>query len=304
MSQTDKTSKNIKDFFKILFMLSLVIVVYIFKEDISYFITEKIVYKSSNKVLSYNEYYQEYDYAYVQNTDVNKVKNYQELLNIIYTTINSGDDTYTFFCDYEKCRDDVQKIISDGSDVITDINNFVHPYNSFASINIDLTASGKVTITNNKLYNDDMINYVNSYIEKFISENINDSMSTKDKIKAFHDHIVNNTVYDEGNKERSSDAYELLSTGKAICGGYSDTMAIYLTKIGVQNYKITSDKHVWNLVKIDGKWYHLDVTWDDPVASDGNQYLLHNFFLIDTNKLLELDSVEHTFNKDVFKEAK
>ena len=148
-----------------------------------------------------------------------------------------------------------------------------------------------------------MIEYVNGYIDKFISENINDKMSNKDKIKLFHDHIINNTIYDDQNKERSSDAYELLSTGKAICGGYTDAMSIYLTKIGIQNYKITSSSHVWNLLNLDGKWLHLDVTWDDPVASDGNQYLLDNFFLIDTKKLLELDTVEHTFNKEVFKEA-
>ena len=45
-SQSNKSNKNIKDFFKILFMFSLVIIVYIFKGDISYFITEKIVYKN------------------------------------------------------------------------------------------------------------------------------------------------------------------------------------------------------------------------------------------------------------------
>ena len=302
-SQSNKSNKNIKDFFKILFMFSLVIIVYIFKGDISYFITEKIVYKNSNKVLSYNEYFQQNDYSFVQNTDVTKASNYQDLINLIYTIINSGDKTYTFYCNYEKCKEDVKTIISDNSDVITDINNFVHPYNSFATINIDLTQSGKVTVTINKVYDDNMISYVNGYIDKFIKENVTDSMSLKDKIKLFHDHIINNTIYDEAHKDRSSDAYELLSTGKSICGGYSDAMAIYLTRIGVQNYKIVSEKHVWNLVNIDGKWLHLDATWDDPVASDGNQYLLDTFFLIDTKKLLELDTVEHTFNKEVFKEA-
>ena len=302
-SQSNKLNKNLKDFFKIVFMLSLVIIVYIFKNDISFFITEKIVYKDSNKVLSYNEYYQKYDYQYVQNIDSNKANNFQELINILYTTINSGDSSFTFYCNYEKCKEDVKSIISTGNDAITNINNFVHPYNSFANINIDLTMSGKVTITINKVYDENMIEYINNYIDDFIKKNINNNMSTSDKIKAFHDHIINNTVYDEANKEKSSDAYELLSTGKSICGGYSDTMSIYLTRLGIQNYKVSSDNHVWNLIKVDGKWLHLDSTWDDPVASDGNQYLLHNFFLIDTKTLLDLDTVEHSFDKNVYKEA-
>ena len=39
-------------------------------------------------------------------------------------------------------------------------------------------------------------------------------------------------------------------------------------------------------------------------ASDGKQYLIHNFFLIDTNELLKLDSVEHSFDKNIYVEAK
>ena len=80
-------------------------------------------------------------------------------------------------------------------------------------------------------------------------------------------------------------------------------MNIYLNTLGIQNYKISSSNHVWNLVNLDGTWYHLDLTWDDPVASDGNQYLLHNFFLISTDELLNLDTVEHTFDKNIYKEA-
>lgn len=292
-----------KDSTKIIFMFLLVVVVYIFRNDISYFLTEKIVYKNSNKVLSYNEYYVDYNYSFVQTTDSNKANSYQELKNIIYTVINSGDDTYTFYCNYEKCKNDIKKIISTKNETVTDINNFVHPYNSFSHINIDLTQSGKVTLSTNKLYDKYMIDYINGYMDQFIKDNINDSMSIKEKIKVFHDHIINNTVYDEKNKERSSDAYELLSTGKAICGGYSDTISIYLHKLGIPNYKISSKNHVWNLVNVDGKWLHLDSTWDDPVASDGKQYLLDNFFLIDTNTLLTLDTVEHSFDKNVFTEA-
>ena len=292
-----------KDLTKIGVMFLLVLIVYIFRNDISYFLTERIVYKNSNQVLSYNEYYIDYNYSFVQTTNNNKADSYQNLKNIIYTIINSGDTTYTFYCNYEDCKDDIKGLIDTSDETITDINNFVHPYNSFSNINVDLTQSGKVTVNITKLYKDYMIEYINGYLDQFIKDNINDSMSTKEKIKIFHDHIINNTIYDEANKERSSDAYELLSTGKAICGGYSDAMAIYLHKIGVPNYKISSKNHVWNLVNIDGRWLHLDATWDDPVASDGNQYLLDTFFLIDTSTLLNLDTVEHTFDKKVFSEA-
>ena len=129
-------------------------------------------------------------------------------------------------------------------------------------------------------------------------------MSNLDKIKAFHNHIVNKTKYDQDNTFESYTAYNLLTSGLSICGGYSDIMAIYLNALGIKNYKITSKNHIWNLVELDGKWYHLDATWDDPIASDGKQYLIHNFFMISTEELLKLDRLEHNFDKNTYLEAK
>ncbi len=292
-----------KDLLKILFMFGLVIVVFIYKDNISNFINDKIIYKGSNEILTYNEYYLNNDYLYVQNIDTNSVSNYQEMLNMFYTIINSGDDSFSFYCNYNKCINDAKELVK-SNEIIANINNFVHPYNSFSNINIDIISNGKITVKIKKVYNNDEIIFINSYIDAFMSDNINDNMSTIDKIKVFHDHIINNTIYDESKKEESYTAYNLLTTGKSICGGYSDIMAIYLNKLGIQNYRITSSNHIWNLIHLDNKWYHMDATWDDPVTSDGNQYLLHNFFMISTDELLALDKVEHNFDTNVYLEAK
>ena len=293
---------SMKDILKIFFMFSIVIIVFIYRNDISNFITDNIIYQGNNKVLSYNEYYLNYDYKYVQNIDTSKAKNYQEVLNLFYTFLNSGDNSYSFYCDYEECLTDIKKIISN-EETVSNINNFVHPFNSFSSINVDISNSSKITVKSKKNYKDDEITYIKTYIDTFISTNINGNQSTYDKIKLFHDFIINNTEYDQTNKNKSHTAYTLITTGKAICGGYSDIMSIYLNTLGIQNYKVTSENHIWNLVNLDGTWYHLDMTWDDPVASDGKQYLLHNFLLISSNKLHELDKVEHNFDSNVYTEA-
>ena len=290
-----------KDLLKIFFMISLVMIVYIFKDNISTFILDNIIYAGSNKVLTYNEYYLDYDYKYVQNIDKQNVENYQELLNMFYTILNSGDNNYSFYCDYNNCLEDLKKLI-EKKDTISNINNFVHPFNSFNSINVDISNSGKITIKNKKAYTDEEINFVKSYIDTFIITNNINNMTDYDKIKAFHDHIVNITSYDSDHTEEKYTAYSLLTSGKAICGGYSDIMAIYLNMINLQNYKINSDNHIWNLVNLEGTWYHLDATWDDPI-DEKNQYLLHNFFLISTSELHKLDVVEHNFDINVYAEA-
>ena len=47
------------------------------------------------------------------------------------------------------------------------------------------------------------------------------------------------------------------------------------------------------------KWLHVDITWDDDEYNSRNR---HNFFLIDTNKLLEKDAEEHTFKQELYLE--
>lgn len=289
-----------KDLFKLLFMALIVILVYIYRNNIVYFFFDKVIYR--NNVLSYNEYYLNNNYEYFRIIDTDSVTNKQELLDMLYTIINSGDDEYAFYCKYNGCVDDVRALIND-EEFLPTINNFVHPYNSFDSVNVDITTLDRVTITNKKVYSEEEIEYINNYIDDFIRNNITSDMSDYDKIKEFHDYIINLYEYDEQKNNKSYSAYNLITKGKAICGGYSDLISIYLNYIGITNYKISSDTHIWNLVYLDGKWYHLDATWDDPVASDGKPHLLHNFFMIDTSKLHELDTVEHNFDTNIFIEA-
>lgn len=285
-----------------LFLILIVLVVYQYRQPIAKTITNSVVDTKTNEVLSYNEYYRSNNYLYVQNIEVNEVNNYQDILNMFYSIINSGDDEYVFYCNYEECHNDLKNIIND-ENIIGNINNFVHPFNSYKATNIDVGDDGRVTIKIKHVYTDEEEIFINAYINNFISNNITSNMSSFDKIKLFHDHIINNTIYDVNNTSGFSNAYTLLTTGKSICNGYSEIMSIYMHAIGIDNYRITSENHIWNLVKVDNAWYHLDATWDDPVTPDNEQYLLDTFFMINSAKLLELDKSEHNFNKEIFKEA-
>jgi len=141
-------------------------------------------------------------------------------------------------------------------------------------------------------------------------------MTDTDKIKAFHDYVINNSIYDEeraaqienGNDKNyqynSHKASGPLLEGKALCSGYSDAMKIFLDDLGIKNYKISNSNHIWNLVYINGKWLHLDLTWDDPVTSNKTNMLLHKFFLINTDQLFKLDNKNHNFNNDYYLELK
>lgn len=294
-----------------LFLVLIIVLAIIYRDDITNYVTNNIVKQEKEEKIKYNDYSKKKDYAYVAITNDLKIKNKDEIRNIFYTILDSGEDEFNIFCDsdYKTCTKDVETFFDDKNN-LSDINNFVHPYNSFKNIKISVTNYGKITLNITHIYNDDEIGIINEQIDKFINESINDNMSNEEKIKAFHDYIINNTKFDteiENSQDRlnstSYNAYGLLINHKAICGGYSDTMAIYLDKLNIPNYRISTNEHVWNLVNLDNKWLHLDVTWDDPVVSDGTDMLMYDYYLIDTNTLLSKDTTQHNFNKEIYIEA-
>ncbi len=303
---------------KLLFFLILLFIgfeVYYYKDDIYEYILLNFVFKDNFVVVDANQYKLENNYNFVQLTNSYKPNNKQDILNIIYSGLNNGWTEFSYFCPvtYENCIND-SKDITDNNSIISLINNFVHPYNSFSTIKISINNLGKITITVDKMYSDEEIALINQKVDEIYNQLIKDNMNTMEKIKVVHDYIINNAVYDTEradniqtpgyeNKYKSQSAYGVLFNGYGICGGYADTMAIFLNKMGIKNYKISSDNHVWNLVNIDGNWFHLDLTWDDPVVNTHENLLLYNYYMITTNQLFKLDVSQHTFNKKVFSEA-
>lgn len=299
----------------------MMIAVIVYNEQISTYIVNNYIYnKNATIEINKNEYALNKNYEFVQITDEFVAKDYQHLLNIIYTILDSGQEEFYFYCsdDYKNCLGDIDTLIpSDKNenyyDVLSDINNLVHPYNSYKKLTVVMNNYGKIIVKVSKQYDNEQINYINSEIDKIKSTYIKDTMTDKEKIQTFHDYIINTTKYDKdrannmNNEEyknsESHTANGLLKNHLALCGGYSDIMSIYISQLNIPNIRISADKHVWNLVYIDNKWLHLDATWDDPVTNTGAQILIHDYFLIDTNTLFKLDNHEHNYNKNFYKEA-
>ena len=259
--------------------------------------------------LENNEYSRNYNFNYVSLTDKFLPTNRQDIMNIYYTVINSGMNEFIFYCksEYETCLDDVKEI-ANNQVIISNINNFVHPYNGFKDLETEIETIGKVTIHLNRNYTSEMKTIINYEMDKIINNNIKSNMTVRDKIKIIHDYIINNTKYDKERSDKnniqymSDTAYGALIEGHALCGGYTDAMMLFLERFNIKSYKKSSDNHIWNYVYLDNKWYNLDLTWDDPVTKDGRDILEYNFFLINDDELLKLDTTEHTFNKTVYSE--
>ncbi|MEG0615361.1 MAG: transglutaminase domain-containing protein, partial [Oscillospiraceae bacterium] len=100
-----------------------------------------------------------------------------------------------------------------------------------------------------------------------IISKITPTMSNFDIVKFFHDQIILNCTYDI-EAEHSDMAYGALVKGRALCQGYAQAMSILCNKVGIDNTLVSGDTgeaHAWNMINLNGKWYHMDVTWDDGV---------------------------------------
>lgn len=314
-----------KRLFTIIFCLILSIVV-ILKLDTIVNYTKKF-FISTPKVLieDKNQYSKSKNYDYLQITDTFIPYNYQDLMNIIYTTLDSGYDTLTFYCpnEYTDCFDDILKLTDKSNiDELSSIGNFVNPFNNFIGLDVSADPAGEIIININKKYSNEDIVKINNKIDEIWKSIVKENMSNEDIIYEFHDYIINNTKYDrlyedelnkckEENKDKCDTTYDsaraigVLFQGYGICSGYTDVMSLVLDRLGITNYQIASSNHVWNALYINDQWKHLDLTWDDPVSLDESvDTLLHKFYLIDTQTLEEFNINNHAFDKSIYVELK
>lgn len=301
---------------KILATLGLIFIfigLFLMKKDDIFTIFNDYVLKE-NKVVTIgekNKYYRDYDFTFVKNTNNFSPSNYQDILDIYYTVINAGKSNFTFYCpkEYTSCIDDIKTLAND-QNTLSDINNYVHPYNGFSHIESEYDSLGRVTINVVRNYTEEDINLINQKIDELMPQLTSNYNSLETNIKNVHDYIINNARYDSARSDnnvltyKSDTAYGPLFQGYAICGGHTDLMQLFLERLNVKNFRVSSDNHIWNALYINNTWKHLDLTWDDPVASDGKDYLEYNYFLIDTNQLLTLEQTQHNFNLEHYTELR
>ena len=113
-----------------------------------------------------------------------------------------------------------------------------------------------------------------------------------EKVFYVHEWLVQNIAYDrEHLSDDVQDDHNLrgaLLDGTAVCDGYAKTYALTLRKLGITGVLVTSKDigHAWNMVELDGNWYQVDCTWDDPVdGSDQLGYCMHKHLLCTTKEM-------------------
>lgn len=155
------------------------------------------------------------------------------------------------------------------------------------------------------LYSAEEIATMKAELDETIDEMVygienNDSLTDVEKALLLHDRLAAKCQYDYTYSIR--DSYSALVDGVGVCDGYTKAYAVLLNRVGIQNERCVSDalNHAWNIVYIDGKPYHVDVTWDDIAWDSGERgvlgYVQHENFLRSTDGMVETKHTATDYN--------
>ncbi|MBD2867929.1 transglutaminase domain-containing protein [Paenibacillus arenilitoris] len=132
---------------------------------------------------------------------------------------------------------------------------------------------------------------VDRKVAEALAEVVEPGMNPHEKVKAIHDWIVTHVEYDQSLTRYT--AYEAVTTGEAVCQGYSLLGYKMLKAAGIPvliaEGTVNTGEHAWNMVQLDGVWYHLDLTWDDPVMKDASGKTIKDGGAIRYNYYLKTD---------------
>lgn len=126
---------------------------------------------------------------------------------------------------------------------------------------------------------------------------IKKKMSRYKKIKAVHNWMIANVKYDYDGylagfvPPVSHTARGALMKGLAVCDGYAHAFKLFMDYLKIPCRFVVGRSglvgHGWNMVKLNGKWYHIDVTFDDPIIGNSNENTkpYYKYFLKSSSKM-------------------
>lgn len=122
---------------------------------------------------------------------------------------------------------------------------------------------------------------------------IDESMTDFEKVMAVHDYMVLHYKYD--NSYANYDI-TIMTTKTGVCMSYAFAFKHLMDELGIECLYVSSEEinHGWNLVKLEDKWYHIDLTWDDP--GDRFGVVSHKYALLSDYEIQNLDKPHYGYN--------
>ncbi|MCM1524570.1 MAG: hypothetical protein NC120_08955 [Ruminococcus sp.] len=127
-----------------------------------------------------------------------------------------------------------------------------------------------------------------------ILSGITPDMSEYDIVKLIHDSVIVSCTYSK-DAENPNNIYGCLVDKKALCQAYSQTFTYLCHMAGIDTFVVlgvANEVHMWNIVKMDGEYYHIDLTWDDPDRDRNPDSVRYDYFGLTDERIRQLRQVD------------
>ena len=251
-----------------------------------------------------------------------KVTSRQSLVRAVYEMMAEREETGRFYYkgDCAKIFDeDVKGLLVDvcaiddksTTDDADYLSNCIYTMTVHSSKNVRRSKAIESVLEVTVQYYEDayQLEKVNQRVEELLPKLELEGKSKYKKIKKIHDYVVKYLSYSHGGAFPYS-AYGALTEKSAVCQGYAQLMYKLLMAAGIPCRTVTGksysngnvEDHVWNVVKLKGKWYYLDATWDDPIGN--GDLLIYDYFLKGSDTFSRDHQVSKRYEKVARKVAK
>ncbi len=232
----------------------------------------------------------------------NEVQSVEELADAFYHYFSNWDTEFEIH--YKGSTSDIEHIIERAVTDAKSRNQYIDGHLSDRKIEYEYgLMDAKIKVHQQYLTNPEQELIVDAQVTEILSSVNPQNMTDFEKVKFVNDYIVKNTSYSEDTTASPHSACAVVSEGKGVCQGYALLALKLLLSLGVESKYVVGEVftggHAWNLVKVDGQWYHLDTTWNDPVP-DRENTVSYKYFLINDAQM----KLDHTWIQSNYPEAK
>lgn len=252
---------------------------------------------------------QEGEFHVSEDTPVNEIGSKQDLFFVLQDSLYNFDpDVYIKIEDYDLFSQFWSELSADGalhSTFETREVQIEYDDNSPCTMRLVFTynAAGQILKKNAAKevmeFSDASVTALYNKCIAILAEITNFDMSELQRETAIHDYIVTHTQYSiSGDQDVLASAESVLMGGQGQCQGYSEAMSLLLGLSGITSRVVSGTAfgndgeavaHAWNQVFINGVWYHVDVTWDDPIPDTGD-YATH-MYMNRSDDFMKLDHI-------------
>ncbi|WP_413364282.1 DUF5050 domain-containing protein [Lysinibacillus sp. 3P01SB] len=230
-----------------------------------------------------------------------KVESAEQLADAFFYHFSRLDTEFTI--EYRGSTAEIERLLTDATEEAAQRDTYIAGHLSNREMEYEYSKTkATIRVTQSYLTNPQQEQMVEGITASIVSTMRPEEMTDFEKVKFVNDYIVKNTEYSEESVASSHSAYAVAHEGKGVCQGYALFAQKLLQALGMESMYVVGEVytggHAWNLVKVEGEWYHLDTTWNDPVPDRGTG-VRYDYFLLNDRDM----RVDHSWEATDYPKA-